>query len=90
MPLVLPKCDEPIPKRKNHILVKDAREGAFIPACNLPTEPGDMTERGCAFAGCRGVVGGPIKDAIQLVHGPIGCAYYLGHQTQFIRHSPAP
>jgi len=44
--------------------------------CNVQTVPGDMTERGCTFAGCRGVVGGPVKDAIQLVHGPIGCAYY--------------
>ncbi len=75
MPLVLPKCDAPIPERKAHILVKGSAE-SIIPACNIQTVPGDMTERGCAFAGCRGVVGGPIKDAIQLVHGPIGCAYY--------------
>jgi nitrogenase molybdenum-iron protein alpha chain len=35
-----------------------------------------MTERGCTYAGCRGVVGGPVKDVIQLQHGPIGCCYY--------------
>ncbi|MBI5788278.1 MAG: nitrogenase component I subunit alpha [Candidatus Schekmanbacteria bacterium] len=75
MPLILPKCDVPIPERRKHILIKSSQEN-IIPACNIQTVPGDMTERGCAFAGCRGVVGGPIKDAIQLVHGPIGCAYY--------------
>jgi nitrogenase molybdenum-iron protein alpha chain len=35
-----------------------------------------MTERGCTYAGCRGVVGGPVKDVIQLTHGPIGCAFF--------------
>jgi nitrogenase alpha chain/nitrogenase component I, alpha chain len=48
----------------------------MIPACNIATIPGDLTERGCTYAGCRGVVGGPVKDVIQLQHGPIGCCYY--------------
>jgi glucose-6-phosphate 1-dehydrogenase len=30
----------------------------------------DMTERGCTNAGCRGVVGGPVKDMIQLQQLP--------------------
>ncbi len=47
-----------------------------IPACNIKTIPGDMTERGCAFAGSRGVVGGPIGDCIQIIHSPAGCAWY--------------
>lgn len=76
MPFVLPKCDKEIPERKKHIYLKDSREGLLIPACNIGTIPGDMTERGCTFAGCRGVVGGPVKDAIHLQHGPIGCCYY--------------
>ncbi|MBK9518130.1 MAG: bifunctional nitrogenase iron-molybdenum cofactor biosynthesis protein NifEN [Anaeromyxobacter sp.] len=37
------------------------------------SEPGEGTERSCAFDGAR-VVLMPITDAIHLVHGPIGCA----------------
>ncbi len=75
MPYVLLDCDKPIPERMKHTYVFDPEE-KIVPACNINTVPGDMTERGCAFAGARGVVGGPIKDVIQMVHGPIGCAYY--------------
>ncbi|XHH08890.1 MAG: nitrogenase component I subunit alpha [Candidatus Bathyarchaeia archaeon] len=77
MPFVLPECDKNVPERQKHIYLK-AETDTEKPcvACNISTIPGDMTERGCAFAGCRGVVGGPVKDAIQLQHGPVGCAYY--------------
>jgi nitrogenase molybdenum-iron protein alpha chain len=75
------KCDEAIPEREKHIIKKgdDGCGGPRRPceiACNVPTTPGDMTERGCTYAGCRGVVGGPVKDVIHLTHGPIGCAFY--------------
>lgn len=77
---MLLKCDETIPERGKHIVVKgqgDCMSGATCKiSCNVPTTPGDMTERGCTYAGCRGVVGGPVKDVVHLVHGPIGCAYY--------------
>ncbi len=76
MPYILPECDQKVPERKQHIYLKVENEKGMIPACNISTIPGDMTERGCAYAGCRGVVGGPVKDAIQLQHGPIGCCYY--------------
>ena len=77
MTTILPECDIPIPQRKPHIVCHEPGIGNLVlPMCNVQTVPGDMTERGCTFAGCRGVVGGPVKDAIQLVHGPIGCAYY--------------
>ena len=35
-----------------------------------------MTQRGCTYAGCRGVVIGPIYDILHITHGPIGCGYY--------------
>jgi nitrogenase molybdenum-iron protein alpha chain len=76
MPLILPECDKQVPERQKHIYLKDIRDPFTIPACNIATIPGDMTERGCTYAGCRGVVGGPVKDVIQLQHGPIGCCYY--------------
>ncbi|MDP3045507.1 MAG: nitrogenase component I subunit alpha, partial [Bacillota bacterium] len=75
MPFIRLKCDELIPEREKHTYVTE-KEKSIIPLCNISTVPGDMTERGCAFAGARGVVGGPITDAIQIVHSPIGCAYY--------------
>ncbi len=75
MPFVLLNCDEPIPERMKHTYAYDPEE-EIVPLCNSNTVPGDLTERGCAFAGARGVVGGPIKDVIQMIHGPIGCAVY--------------
>ena len=35
-----------------------------------------MTVRGCAYAGSKGVVWGPIKDMIHISHGPVGCGQY--------------
>jgi nitrogenase molybdenum-iron protein alpha/beta subunit len=35
-----------------------------------------MTTRGCAYAGAKGVVWGPVKDMVHLSHGPVGCGYY--------------
>ena len=69
------KCDVTIPERYKHHVLTNA-DKPNIPACNIKTIPGDMTERGCAFAGSRGVVGGPIGDCIQIIHSPAGCAWY--------------
>ncbi len=77
------KSSATIPERALHIALKveggkcQRGDGAGCAiASNSATTPGDMTERGCTYAGCRGVVGGPVKDAIQLTHGPIGCAFF--------------
>jgi nitrogenase molybdenum-iron protein alpha chain len=40
------------------------------------TIPGILSHRGCCYAGCKGVVVGPLKDALTIVHGPIGCSFY--------------
>ena len=61
--------------RKEHIIVKKDGAKNEIQA-NTRTIPGIITNRGCCFAGCKGVVLGPLKDVALLVHGPIGCAYY--------------
>ena len=61
--------------RKQHIVVKDGNEIQEIQA-NTRTIPGIITNRGCAYAGCKGVVVGPIVDMVHIVHGPIGCSYY--------------
>ena len=43
---------------------------------NVKSRPGVMTVRGCAYAGAKGVVWGPVKDQITISHGPIGCGQY--------------
>ena len=60
--------------RKQHILIKDSERQQI--EANTRTIPGIITNRGCAFAGCKGVVLGPIKDMVHIVHGPVGCAFY--------------
>jgi len=62
--------------RKNHLLVKDSKAGKQKIDADTRTIPGVMTTRGCAYAGCKGVVLGPIKDIVNIVHGPVGCSYY--------------
>lgn len=62
-------------RRSGHILVKGCEGQSKIEA-NSKTIPGIITTRGCAFAGAKGVVLGPIKDIVNLVHGPVGCSYY--------------
>ncbi|SHI58757.1 Mo-nitrogenase MoFe protein subunit NifD precursor [Dethiosulfatibacter aminovorans DSM 17477] len=60
--------------RKKHVVVKEGA-GQEI-AANTRTVPGIITNRGCCYAGCKGVVIGPIVDMVHIVHGPVGCAYY--------------
>ncbi len=43
---------------------------------NVRTIPGIITQRGCTYAGCKGVVLGPTRDIVNITHGPIGCAFY--------------
>ncbi len=61
--------------RRQHLTVKDSCSENHIEA-NAKTIPGIMTNRGCAYAGGKGVVMGPIKDMVHITHGPIGCGYY--------------
>ena len=61
--------------RKEHVISIGEQETDKITA-NVRTIPGIITQRGCCFAGCKGVVLGPIKDAAVIVHGPIGCSFY--------------
>lgn len=62
--------------RKEHMVAVDDNANNNQIAANVRTIPGIITQRGCCYAGCKGVVLGPIKDALQIVHGPIGCSYY--------------
>ena len=62
-------------KRLKHLVVRQPSDQQEIEA-NVRTVPGIITQRGCCYAGCKGVVLGPIGDMVHIVHGPIGCSYY--------------
>ncbi|WP_263832670.1 nitrogenase molybdenum-iron protein alpha chain [Sulfurospirillum oryzae] len=53
---------------------------------NKQTVPGVMSQRGCAYAGSKGVVWGPVKDMIHISHGPVGCGQYsrAGRRNYYI------
>lgn len=62
-------------KRSKSMVVNDSKLDQEIQS-NVRTIPGIITQRGCTYAGCKGVVLGPTRDIINLVHGPIGCSFY--------------
>ena len=77
MPNKLFDVSKDIPERKEHTLVKHCQDPEdCLPKCNIKTVPGSMTERGCAFAGAKGVITGAIKDVAHVVQSPIGCTMY--------------
>lgn len=63
-------------KRAKHLNVYDEGKADCGVKSNIKSIPGVMTTRGCAYAGSKGVVWGPVKDMIHLSHGPVGCGYY--------------
>ncbi|MGB0129460.1 MAG: nitrogenase molybdenum-iron protein alpha chain [Rhodocyclaceae bacterium] len=64
--------------RTKHLAVNDQslEQSKKCITSNRKSLPGVMTVRGCAYAGSRGVVWGPIKDMIHISHGPVGCGQY--------------
>ena len=64
-------------KRAKQIMINEA-QGNETPeiSANVRTTPGIITMRGCTYAGCKGVIMGPTRDIVNLVHGPIGCSFY--------------
>jgi nitrogenase molybdenum-iron protein alpha chain len=65
-------------KRGSQILIRSnaPEEGMEEITANVRTVPGIISQRGCCYAGCKGVVLGPTRDIVNLVHGPIGCSFY--------------
>ena len=63
--------------RKEHVLQLDPDDSKSTTiTANTRAIPGVMTARGCCYAGCKGVVVGPLKDVFVITHGPIGCGFY--------------
>ena len=63
-------------KRAKHLNVYEGGKPDCNVKSNIKSLPGVMTIRGCAYAGSKGVVWGPIKDMIHISHGPVGCGQY--------------
>ncbi|MGE4520086.1 MAG: nitrogenase molybdenum-iron protein alpha chain [Desulfobacteraceae bacterium] len=65
-------------KRRRHMVVREDGEAGCSQTieANTRTVPGIITQRGCCYAGCKGVVIGPIGDMVHITHGPVGCGYY--------------
>ncbi|MFA5268559.1 MAG: nitrogenase molybdenum-iron protein alpha chain [Methanoregula sp.] len=75
--LLAPYPDLVKKNRKKHLIIKnEAAECCPQIEANTRTIPGIISQRGCAYAGCKGVVIAPIKDMITITHGPVGCGYY--------------
>ncbi len=80
-------------KRAKQIVINKVDESGEVPQIqsNVRTIPGIITQRGCTYAGCKGVVLGPTRDIVTLTHGPIGCGFYSwltrqeSDQTQWTR-----
>jgi len=65
-------------KRAKQFIVNQVGENNEVPIINpnVRTVPGLMGQRGCCYAGCKGVVLGPTRDIANITHGPIGCGFY--------------
>lgn len=63
-------------KRAPHLAPNDPESGSACVKSNRKTVPGVMSARGCAYAGAKGVVWGPIRDMVHVSHGPVGCGWY--------------
>ena len=65
-------------KRSNQIIINQKDEDGTFPeiGANVRTVPGIITQRGCSYAGCKGVILGPTRDIVNITHGPIGCGFY--------------
>ncbi len=65
-------------KRGQQVMVNKVEADKSVPVIdvNVRTIPGIITQRGCTYAGCKGVILGPTRDIINITHGPIGCGFY--------------
>ncbi len=63
-------------KRAPHLGANEPTSATCAVKSNKKVVPGVMSQRGCAYAGAKGVVWGPIRDMVHVSHGPVGCGVY--------------
>lgn len=74
---ILDKYPTKVARKRSKAMVILENEGDTpVIQANVRTIPGILTQRGCSYAGCKGVVLGPTRDIINITHGPIGCGFY--------------
>ncbi|NBC84333.1 MAG: nitrogenase molybdenum-iron protein alpha chain [Bacteroidetes bacterium] len=73
---ILAKYPKKVAKKRAKSMVINDPEMDQEQQSNVRTIPGIITQRGCCYAGCKGVVLGPTRDIVNLTHGPIGCGFY--------------
>ena len=76
-------------KREKSIVINDPDAIPEVQA-NVRTIPGIITQRGCTYAGCKGVILGPSRDVVNIVHGPIGCSFYAWLTRRNQTQPPTP
>ena len=69
-------------KRAKHLTVAEEGASECGVKSNIKSIPGVMSIRGCAYAGSKGVVWGPVKDMVHISHGPVGCGHYSWSQRR--------
>jgi nitrogenase molybdenum-iron protein alpha chain len=81
-------------KREQQVVINARQTGEdgtpLLPvvAANTRTVPGIITQRGCCYAGCKGVILGPTRDIVNITHGPIGCGFYSWLTRRNQTHAP--
>lgn len=73
---VLSQYPKKVAKKRDKAMVINEPDADQEILSNVRTIPGIITQRGCCYAGCKGVVLGPTRDIVNIVHGPIGCSFY--------------
>jgi nitrogenase molybdenum-iron protein alpha chain len=73
---VLDKYPKKVAKKRSKAIINNDPDAIPQVQANIRTIPGIITQRGCTYAGCKGVVLGPTRDIVNITHGPIGCAFY--------------
>ncbi|MHC1711566.1 MAG: nitrogenase molybdenum-iron protein alpha chain [Solidesulfovibrio sp.] len=75
---LIAKMPTKVARKRAKAMTTGTEMGEAIPEiqANVRTIPGIITQRGCTYAGCKGVVLGPSRDIVNLTHGPIGCGFY--------------
>jgi nitrogenase molybdenum-iron protein alpha chain len=73
---ILEKYPTKVAKKRSKSMVVNDPDAIPAVQANVRTIPGIISQRGCCYAGCKGVVLGPTRDIINITHGPIGCGFY--------------
>ncbi len=74
--------DKTAARRRKHLKVTEDGTSDCGVKSNIKSIPGVMSIRGCAYAGAKGVVFGPVKDMVHISHGPVGCGHYSWSQRR--------